>query len=86
MRVINKYNMPEQEYQTILAASSGDVKVKRGRGRPPGLFIPILPPADRLHPHTVRLTDAEWEACRKAGDASAYIRGLVRDDITKGTQ
>ena len=54
---------------------------KRGRGRPPGLFIPILPPADRLHPHTVRLTDAEWEACRKAGDASAYIRGLVRDDI-----
>ena len=83
---MNKYKMPEQEYKSILAASAQDVKVKRKRGRPPGLFIPILPPADRLHPHTVRLTDAEWEACRLAGDASAYIRGLVRDDITKGTK
>ena len=58
-----------------------DVKEQPKRGRPPG---PALPPATRLHPHTVRLTAAEWEACRKAGDASAYIRGLVRDDITKG--
>ena len=53
---------------------------KRGRGRPPG---PALPPADLLHPHTIRLTAAEWEDCRKAGDASAYIRGLIRKDIKK---
>ena len=76
---MNKYKMPEQEYQAILTASAQDVKVKRGRGRPPGLFIPILPPADLLHPHTVRLTDAEWNACRDTGDASEFIRQAVKE-------
>ena len=55
--------------------SAQDVKVKRGRGRPPG---PSLPPADLLHPHTVRLTDAEWEACCITGGASAFIRQAVQ--------
>ena len=77
--MINKYGMPEQEYQTILAASAQDVKVKRGPGRPPGLRIPIKPPADLLHPHTVRLTDAEWDACQITGDASGFIRQAIKE-------
>ena len=76
----NKYGMPEQEYQTILAASAQDVKVKRRRGRPSG---PALPPADLLHPHTIRLTDAEWAVCRQTGDASALIRRAIQQVITK---
>ena len=49
---------------------------KRRRGRPSG---PILPPADVLHPHTVRLTDAEWDACRDTGDASGFIRKAIQE-------
>ena len=49
---------------------------KRKRGRPSG---PALPPADLLHPHTVRLTDAEWNACRDTGDASGFIRQAVKE-------
>ena len=52
---------------------------KRKPGRPPGLRIPILPPADLLHPHTVRLTDAEWDACRDTGDASRFIRKAIQE-------
>ena len=51
---------------------------KRKPGRPPGLRIPILPPADLLHPHTVRLTDAEWDACRDTGDASGLTRKAIQ--------
>ena len=51
---------------------------KRRPGRPPGLRIPILPPADVLHPHTVRLTDAEWDDCRDTGDASGFIRKAIQ--------
>ena len=48
---------------------------KRKRGRPTG---PALPPADLLHPHTVRLTDAEWAACLSIGDASGFIRKAIQ--------
>ena len=53
-----------------------DVKEQPKRGRPPG---PALPPADLLHPHTVRLTDAEWDACRITGDASGFIRQAIQE-------
>ena len=53
-----------------------DVKEQPKRGRPPG---PALPPADLLHPHTVRLTDAEWDACRDTGDASGFIRQAIKE-------
>ena len=49
---------------------------RRKRGRPTG---PALHPADLLHPHTVRLTDAEWDACRDTGDASGFIRQAVKE-------
>ena len=54
-------------------------QAKRRPGRPPGLRIPIKPPADLLHPHTVRLTDAEWDACRITGDASGFIRQAIQE-------
>ena len=49
---------------------------KRKRGRPSGSVLPL---ADLLHPHTVRLTDAEWDACRDTGDASGFIRQAVKE-------
>ena len=48
---------------------------KRGRGRPPG---PALPPADLLHPRSVRLTDAEWASCLSTGDASGFVRKAIQ--------
>ena len=49
--------------------------IKRKPGRPPG---PALPPAALLHPHTVRLTDAEWAACLSTGDASGFTRKAIQ--------
>ena len=58
---------------------------KRKPGRPPGLRIPILPPADVLHPHTIRLTDAEWDDCRNTGDASGFIRQAIKEKMSRAS-
>ena len=54
-------------------------QIVRGVGRPRGIRTLIKPPADILHPHTVRLTDAEWDACRDTGDASGFIRQAIKE-------
>ena len=49
---------------------------KRCKGRPIGS---CKPDDEYLHPHTVRLTDAEWAACRDTGDASAFVRQAIKE-------
>ena len=44
--------------------------------RPPGR--PKTDPDRKLKRRTVRLTDQEWQRCLQAGDASKFIRELIK--------
>ena len=59
-------------------------QIVRGVGRPRGIHTRILPPADVLHPHGVRLTDAEWQECidREEG-AGPFIRVAIQEKIER---
>ncbi len=53
------------------------VVLKRGQGRPTGS---VKPAEEVLEQHTVRMTEGEWEHCQSQGNASQYVRQLIRKD------
>ena len=81
---MNKYGMPEQEYQVILAASTRDVKMKRKPGRPAGTGRPLKAEAEKQPRRTIAMTDETWTHCvNQSEGAGAYLRRLVEQDRGK---